>query len=128
METNGAHADDVFSSMSSTSVGRMSHEILGAKYLLILGFPQKVADLVEAHVPAKRYLCATEPQYHEGLSEASKQSLKFQGGAMGAAEVEEWETGPLSQEKAKLRRWDDAAKVVGLEVPGVETYRGLIKF
>jgi len=111
----------------SDSVGRIAHETLGAKYLLALGFPSKVAQLVEAHVPAKRYLCATEPGYYGTLSEASKESLKFQGGPMSSEEVRQWDQGKWAGEKAALRRWDDGAKVVGLDVPGIEAYRSVIE-
>lgn len=112
---------------SSDSVGRISHETLGAKYLLALGFPAKVAELVEAHVPAKRYLCAVEPGYHDTLSDASKESLRFQGGPMSSEEIRRWQQGKWAAEKANLRRWDDGAKVVGLEVPGLETYRPILE-
>lgn len=110
-------------SRTSDSVGRISHETLGARYLLALGFPAKVAELVEAHVPAKRYLCATEKGYYDTLSDASKESLRFQGGPMNQHEVRQWEAAQWAKEKADLRRWDDGAKVVGLNVPGLETYR-----
>ncbi|KIW76255.1 hypothetical protein Z517_11001 [Fonsecaea pedrosoi CBS 271.37] len=112
---------------SSDSVGRVSHETLGAQYLLALGFPAKVAELVEAHVPAKRYLCATEDGYYNTLSDASKESLRFQGGPMSQDEVQQWRQGDWAVEKANLRRWDDGAKVVGLTVPGLETYRPLLE-
>src|SRR5579871_1320962 len=39
------------------SVGRYSHDKLGARYLRVLGFPEKVCTLVGEHVNAKRYLC-----------------------------------------------------------------------
>lgn len=112
---------------STDSVGRMAHETLGAQYLLALGFPPKVAELVEAHVPAKRYLCATKKDYYDTLSDASKESLKFQGGPMSPEEVHKWQQDPWAEEKANLRRWDDGAKVVGLDVPGVETYRPMLE-
>ncbi|KIW89723.1 uncharacterized protein Z519_09879 [Cladophialophora bantiana CBS 173.52] len=112
---------------SSDSVGRVSHETLGAQYLLALGFPAKVAELVEAHVPAKRYLCATEDGYYNTLSDASKESLRFQGGPMSPDEVRQWQESKWVNEKANLRRWDDGAKVVGLNVPGLETYRPVLE-
>ncbi|OAP61447.1 hypothetical protein AYL99_03650 [Fonsecaea erecta] len=112
---------------SSDSVGRVSHETLGAQYLLALGFPTKVAELVEAHVPAKRYLCATEDGYYNTLSEASKESLRFQGGPMSPDEVRQWQESNWADAKANLRRWDDGAKVVGLKVPELETYRPVLE-
>lgn len=38
------------------SVGKVSHDKLGANYLRKLGFPLKVCALVGAHVDAKRYV------------------------------------------------------------------------
>ncbi|KAK5459878.1 hypothetical protein LTS15_004007 [Exophiala xenobiotica] len=124
MHQNSSSPND---SKSSDSVGRVSHETLGARYLLALGFPSKVAELVEAHVPAKRYLCATEEGYYDALSDASKESLMFQGGPMGPEEVRTWQEDRWATEKANLRRWDDGAKVVGLVVPGVESYRPVLE-
>ena len=43
-----------------------------------LGFSNKVAELVEAHVLVKRYLTFKYPDYYTGLSEASKTTLKYQ--------------------------------------------------
>ena len=49
------------------------HEEAGAE-LLAPFFPSSVTDCVRYHVAAKRYLCATEPGYFDGLSESSKRS------------------------------------------------------
>jgi len=59
------------------------------------------------------------------LSQASKTSLKYQGGPFTDDEVIEFKKDPLWKEKVALRRWDDAAKVVDLEVPGLESYRSM---
>jgi putative nucleotidyltransferase with HDIG domain len=59
-------------------IGRRSHEVLGESYLRQIGFSEKVCQLVGAHVMAKRYLVATDKSYHDGLSDQSKQTLKFQ--------------------------------------------------
>lgn len=59
-------------------LGRLSHEILGEHYLRTLGFSDKVAALVGAHVMAKRYLTATDKDYYEDLSETSKRTLNYQ--------------------------------------------------
>ncbi|KAJ2453170.1 hypothetical protein EV183_002417 [Coemansia sp. RSA 2336] len=106
-------------------VGVVGHERLGAEYLRRLGFSDKVCELVESHVVAKRYLTATEPEYYAGLSKASKLSLKFQGGPFTPEEARAFEQDPYFQEKVQLRKWDDAAKVVGMETPGLEAYRML---
>lgn len=112
---------------SSASVGRVGHERVGEEYLLNLGFSNKVASLVGSHVAAKRYLCAIEPGYHDTLSEASKQSLVFQGGPMKGAELEQWGANPWCAEMCQLRKWDDGAKVVGLEVAPAEAYQAVIE-
>ena len=61
-----------------TFLGTASHEVLGERYLRGLGFSEKICELVGAHVMAKRYLTAVDGKYYEGLSESSKQTLKFQ--------------------------------------------------
>lgn len=120
-----ASADDAIT--ASGSVGRIGHETIGATYLSTLNFSPKVCALVGSHVAAKRYLCATDAAYHDTLSEASKQSLVFQGGPMSDSEVREWDGGQWAGEMARLRKWDDRAKVLGLDVPGLEAYEGMIR-
>jgi predicted HD phosphohydrolase len=114
----------------SGSVGRYSHDELGARYLRGLGFPEKVYTLVGEHVNAKRYLCGIDPAYLEKLSEASKESLGFQGGPMNSEERRTYEEvlgGDVVKDVVRVRKWDDGGKVVGVEVQGLETYRGLIR-
>ncbi|CAO3607387.1 unnamed protein product [Cunninghamella echinulata] len=105
------------------SVGVTGHERIGAEYLRQLGFSEKVALLVESHVPVKRYLTAKYPDYYESLSGASKLSLKYQGGPFNPDQVLAFEKDPLYPLKIQIRQWDDAAKVVDLQVPDLETYR-----
>ena len=111
---------------STGSVGRVGHERIGEEYLLRLAFSTKVASLVGSHVAAKRYLCAVDPGYHDTLSEASKKSLMFQGGPMQGPELQEWAANPWCKEMCQLRKWDDGAKIVGLEVEPAEAYRETI--
>lgn len=61
-----------------TYVGRASHEVVGERYLRELGFSEKVCQLVAAHVMAKRYLTAVDKEYYDGLSNASKNTLRMQ--------------------------------------------------
>ncbi|KAI9278318.1 hypothetical protein BDA99DRAFT_491843 [Phascolomyces articulosus] len=110
-------------STSKISVGVTGHERIGAEYLRKLGFSEKVAQLVESHVPVKRYLTGKDQAYYESLSGASKLSLKYQGGPFTPEQVKEFEQDPLFELKVQVRRWDDAAKVVGLQVPDLESYR-----
>lgn len=109
------------------SVGRIGHETIGARYLLALGFPEKVARLVESHVAAKRYLCATDKGYYDRLSDASKKSLEYQGGPFQGQELAAFAAREWCEEMCQLRRWDDEAKVEDLEVRGLETWRGAIQ-
>lgn len=112
---------------SAGGVGRVGHERIGEEYLLRLGFSQKVAALVGSHVAAKRFLCATDLSYHDTLSEASKKSLMFQGGPMEGEELDEWAANPWCSEMCQLRRWDDGAKVVGLQVDPAQAYQDMIE-
>lgn len=108
------------------SLGKMSHEAVGAEYLRQLGFPDKVCELVGAHVVAKRYLTATDPAYLAQLSSASQSSLKYQGGPFSPAQVEAFERDPLCKEKVALRLWDDRAKRTDWVVPGLDSYRPMV--
>jgi predicted HD phosphohydrolase len=68
-------------------------------------------------VAAKRYLCAVEPEYWASLSDVSQQSLELQGGAFTTDEAREFEQNPFFREGVWLRRWDDQAKILGLDTP-----------
>lgn len=80
----------------------------------------RVADLVALHVPAKRYLASTEPDY--ALSEASRLSLARQGSAMTGEEQERFLAHPAAADAVSLRRADEAAKIVGRRVPGLDVW------
>ncbi len=89
------------------------HETLAASWLAHRFRPAVVAP-VAMHVAAKRYLCAVDSKYYGQLSQPSVQSLALQGGPMKPAEVQQFETRTYFQDAVRLRRWDDAAKVVGM--------------
>ncbi|KAF9076600.1 HD phosphohydrolase-like protein [Rhodocollybia butyracea] len=112
---------------SGVSVGRHGHDVIGANYLASLGFPAEVCELVRDHVVAKRYLTAVEEGYYERLSAASKGSLVFQGGPFSASEIDQFKKDILFREKVQMRRFDDAAKVIGAKVPPLESYKDLAK-
>jgi predicted HD phosphohydrolase len=59
------------------------------------------------------------------LSDASRTSLKYQGGPFNADEVAAFEKDPFHQDKVRLRRWDDLAKREDYQAPELETYRPL---
>lgn len=102
------------------------HEALGQAWLA-QHFNEAVTEPVRLHVAAKRYLCATEPEYLEKLSPASVRSLALQGGPMDRDEVEAFEGNPYYRESMALRRFDDEAKIVGLETPTLQRYRPLLE-
>lgn len=104
----------------------LNHEEIGAQYMEPF-FPDAVTTPIRLHVPAKRYLCTTDASYHDGLSEASKRSLKVQGGVMSDAERAAFEQIPHFQDALTLRRWDDLSKVKGLGIAGLETYRDIVQ-
>lgn len=97
------------------------HENLGAAW--VEGrFPPSVLEPVRLHVEAKRYLCAVEPGYLEALSEPSRVSLGLQGGPMTEEECEDFRRGEFFESSIALRRWDDEAKVAGLETPSLRHF------
>jgi phosphonate degradation associated HDIG domain protein len=102
------------------------HEHIGARWLA-RRFGPEVSEPVRLHVPAKRYLCATDDHYFAKLSAASVVTLKLQGGPMSAHEVMRFESEPFHEEAVLLRRWDDRGKVVGLATPCFADYRALIE-
>jgi len=104
----------------------LAHEARGARWLAPV-FGPAVTGPIALHVAAKRYRCAVEPSYHEGLSDGSRRSLERQGGPMDAAEVARFERHPTHLDAVRLRGWDDAGKVTeGVEVGDLESYRDLL--
>ena len=106
---------------ASAEQQRAQHDLIGATFLRMCGLEEKVATLIEGHVLAKRFLCFKEADYHAKLSAGSKTTLKFQGGPMSAAEASVFESDPLFEANKQMRRWDEAAKIVDLEVPPFST-------
>jgi phosphonate degradation associated HDIG domain protein len=102
------------------------HEDLGHAWLAQYFGPEITAP-VRMHVDAKRYLCATDPEYLKLLSPASVESLALQGGPFSDAEARKFEQLPFAREAVRLRRWDDWAKVAGMVVPGLDHYRAMIE-
>jgi predicted HD phosphohydrolase len=85
----------------------------------------RTARLVVLHIPAKRYLAATDP--HLALSPESARTLACQGGAMTPQEVAAFERDPDFSAAVALRRADDAGKVVGLRVPPLAHWRPAVE-
>jgi|SRR5581483_5615908 len=94
-----------------------SHGDVGAAAVReLLG--DRVAALIAEHIPAKRYLVATDPAYRDLLSPASVLSLATQGGAN--------ETRP-SGDALTLRRADDRSKEPGRVVPDLDHWLPMIR-
>ena len=102
------------------------HEDVGSGWLAGR-FPPEVYEPVRLHVPAKRYLCATNARYFSRLSAASVATLKLQGGPMSSAEIARFEKERYCREAVRIRYFDDQGKVAGLVTPQLEAYRPLLE-
>jgi phosphonate degradation associated HDIG domain protein len=101
------------------------HEDAGEAWLS-RHFGPGVTEPVKLHVAAKRYLCAVDSEYRRQLSPASVQSLQFQGGPFSPDEIARFEKHPYFRAAVQLRRYDELAKIPGLDVPGLEHYRSTL--
>lgn len=106
--------------------GRHNHEGVAADWLRELGFSEKVGILIENHVNAKRYLTWKKPAYLEALSPASVQTLAFQGGPMQEKEALLFEKNPYFDLIIRMRRWDEAAKMLDYPTPNLDHYLEMI--
>lgn len=104
---------------SMDGMGAVDHEKLGAEYLSEKGFSDRLTELVQSHVIAKRYLTYKFPEYYEKLSDASKVTLNFQGGRMTAEEAAAFESHPDAELMVQLRYFDDKAKELHQEVTNI---------
>jgi phosphonate degradation associated HDIG domain protein len=121
----GHLVDDVPDDIAEWAVDAHHEEIGG--HWLARRFRPEVSEPVRLHVPAKRYLLATDARYFAKLSPASVITLKLQGGPMAAHEVAKFETERFHREAVRVRQWDDQGKVAGLETPGLRDYRALLE-
>lgn len=101
------------------------HESIGSAWLS-QHFGAEVSEPVRLHVAAKRYLAATETGYFDLLSDASKLSLKLQGGPMSPAEVKAFKAERFFADAVRLRRWDEEGKIVGFKGPNAEHFDALV--
>ena len=100
------------------------HEDVGYEFLEKY-FIKDVLGPIKYHVKAKRYL-AREEKYYSLLSEASKISLKLQGGIMNNEEAEEFESNKFFENSIKLRKFDEIAKESGLKIKSINEYKNLL--
>ncbi|MGB1161512.1 MAG: (R)-1-hydroxy-2-trimethylaminoethylphosphonate oxygenase [Alphaproteobacteria bacterium] len=110
------HFTSEFGTFSMDDTEDRFHEEAGAAVLSRF-FPSVIVDCVRYHVAAKRYLCATRPEYFSRLSEASIHSLNLQGGPMSAEEVAVFEQNPNLEKIVQVRYLDEAGKDPDMETP-----------
>lgn len=110
------HFTSEFGTFSMADTEDRFHEEAGAAVLAQF-FPSVIVDCVRYHVAAKRYLCATRPEYFERLSEASVHSLNLQGGPMSAEEVAVFEQNPNLEKIVQVRYLDEAGKDPLMQTP-----------
>jgi predicted HD phosphohydrolase len=101
------------------------HEVVGAHACGGV-FGKRAGWLIAAHVPAKRYLVATDPEYAARLSAVSRQSLADQGGPLRAEQIAAFDRNPWARDAVRLRRWDDLAKVPGAATPPLAELEALL--
>ena len=100
------------------------HEDIGYEYLRKF-FKKEVVEPIKYHVLAKRYLARKE-EYFNLLSDASKISLKLQGGVLNKKESEEFEKKDFFTDAIKLRKFDEVAKRTDIKMKSIIEYKNLI--
>ena len=100
------------------------HEDIGYEYLKKF-FKEDVVKPIKYHVLAKRYL-ARNKKYFNSLSDASKISLKLQGGMLNAKESKEFEKKDFFKHSIKLRKFDEVAKRTDIKMKSIIEYKDLL--
>ena len=100
------------------------HEDIGYEYLKKF-FKKDVAEPIKYHVLAKRYL-ARNKRYFNFLSDASKISLKLQGGVLNKNESKKFEKKNYFKNSIKLRKFDEAAKKTNIKMKLINDYKNLL--
>ncbi len=101
------------------------HEERGARALSAV-FGPDVTEPIRLHVAAKRVLVVIDPDHTARLSAGSRASLRRQGGAATADEVDAFMQSPYADEALALRRYDDSGKVSGLAIAPLAEYHDLL--
>ncbi len=100
------------------------HESMGYEYLKSF-FKKEIVEPIKYHVLAKRYL-ARNKKYYNLLSNASKISLKLQGGILNKKESNEFEKMPFFKNTIKLRKFDELAKKTNIKIKSINDYKNLL--
>ena len=91
-------------------VGVKYHEELGAEFLKQMGYPELICEIVRKHILTKRYLITTREGYYDKLSDASKETFKYQGGKLTLEEINNFEKDEYFDYHLRMREFDDKAK------------------
>jgi phosphonate degradation associated HDIG domain protein len=102
------------------------HEYRAIPFLQAL-FDAAVTEPIRLHVEAKRYLCAINSIYWDGLSDTSKHSLELQGGIFSPGAAQKFIQQPYARDAVQLRIWDDHAKIPQLITPTLEHFVPIIR-
>ena len=100
------------------------HEDIGYEYLKNI-FKKEIIEPIKYHVQAKRYL-ARDKKYFNLLSEASKISLKLQGGLLNDDECIKFEGQDYFKSSILLRKFDEAAKKTDIKMKSIHDYKKLL--
>ena len=100
------------------------HESIGYEYLKSF-FKKEIVEPIKYHVLAKKYL-ARNKKYYNLLSDASKISLKLQGGILNKKESNEFEKMPFFKNTIKLRKFDELAKKTNIKIKSINDYKDLL--
>jgi phosphonate degradation associated HDIG domain protein len=102
------------------------HQYVALPYLRS-HFGPDVLEPIRLHVDAKRYLCHVDAGYWASLSAPSKQSLEWQGGVFDDTAAAAFIAQPHAAAAARLRRYDDLAKVPHRATPSLEHYATVLR-
>lgn len=120
------HFTSEFGAYSPDDTEDKHHEDAGAEILQTF-FPKLISDCARYHVAAKRYLCATTPDYFNKLSPASVHTLSLQGGPMNDVEIAQFESNPYLTQIVNVRRYDEAGKEPDLETEPFSYYLPMMR-
>jgi len=101
------------------------HESIGYEYLKKF-FNKEIVEPIKYHVLAKRYL-ARDKKYFSFLSEASKISLKLQGGVLNDKESKEFMKKKYFKNSVLVRKFDESAKKINIKMKSIDSYKSLLK-
>lgn len=100
-------------------------------------FPEAVLAPIRGHVEAKRFLCAmgdtllggtrSGADYLAQLSADSQRSLLLQGGVFTREQAQQFVAQPFAADALRVRVWDDAAKVEGVQTPSLDHYFAIVR-